>query len=47
MVRAMSHTVRLKTFDGLAMGVVENTRRNYDNIAIQWRRQLFPAEVDL
>jgi hypothetical protein len=38
MVRALSHTVRLKTFDDLAMGVVENTRRNQDIIAIQWRR---------
>jgi hypothetical protein len=27
-VRALSHAVRLKTFDDLAVGVVENTRRN-------------------
>jgi hypothetical protein len=46
LITAMSRIVRLKIFDGFAMEVVENTRRNQDIIAIQWRRQLFPAEVD-
>jgi len=46
LITAMNYIVRLKTFDGFAIVVAENTRRNQDIIAIQWRRQLFPAEVD-
>jgi hypothetical protein len=38
LITAMSHMVRLKTFDGFAIRVAENIRRNQDSIAIQWRR---------